>query len=149
MSEEQVEPLEPNPKKRRARTVAGVNKENGEKFSKLINAKRKAEQKVLVAAGYTMDGRDKITVEGSRSRLAIALVNTGCKPEEILCQIAANEENQPETRIKACIAILNKFIPDLKSVDLQADIKASVNVVVKSYLDVIEAAKPVTDVEEE
>jgi hypothetical protein len=92
----------------------------------------------------------RITLKSSAARLQEALRICEVAPELELILMAKDPNLPPDLRAKIFMWLGNKLIPDLKSVDIQADVKRDVQITVKSFTnakDVVALAKHVTEAE--
>jgi hypothetical protein len=88
----------------------------------------------------------RITLKSSAARLQEALRICEVAPELELILMAKDPNLPPDLRAKIFMWLGNKLIPDLKSVDIQADVKRDVHITVKSFVttkDAADLARPV------
>lgn len=85
------------------------------------------------------------TVRVTGERLRKALDKLKLSPEEEIAKIAQDPGNDVEIRLKALTWLGNKLVPDLKSIDIQADVKSNLQIVVKNFgtKHAAELAKPI------
>lgn len=125
--------------------------------SKAIVEARKEHAVQLKEAGYgraaeRVAENGKLTVASTRDRLDKVLEFCRLSPEMELAKMAQDPNIAVEDRIKILTWFGNKRTPDLKSIDIQAEVKKDIQIVLKSFagtMDVTELARPVLEEEME
>lgn len=117
---------------------------------KVLEQAKEARDHDYERAAEMLRDKGRLSVKGTRERIDQALAFCKLHPIIEIAKLAQDPLVSPELRLKALTVLANKTTPDLKSVDLQAEVKSDIRIVVKNFagaVDAVTLARPINAIE--